>query len=185
MAYKKLSEVSDYVSEKINNSLLTVDTFIGVDNMLPNCQGIVQATYKPDIGNSTAFKVGDILIGNIRPYFKKIWFATFDGGCSADVLVIRSKEKENAKFLFAALSTDNFFNYDMAGSKGSKMPRGDKDHIMNYKIKFVDNYNKIGNILFFINSQIERNNAMVQKLPTFRTTTYCISHKEGELRYAC
>lgn len=138
----KLSDYADYVEEKINNSFLTNKTYIGVDNLLPNRSGITFSNYKSNDGTSTKFKKNDILIGNIRPYFKKIWLAYFDGGCSTDVLCIRPKNEKQSKYLYCLLSQDSFFDYDMAGSKGSKMPRGDKNHIMNYPVNFIDNYEK-------------------------------------------
>ena len=87
-------------------------------------------------GNTVGFGKGDILLGNIRPYFKKIWLSDIQGGCSPDVLVIRSIVGNETEFLFASLARDDFFTYDMAGKKGSKMPRGDKDHIMRYPIAY-------------------------------------------------
>lgn len=180
MVINKLKDISIYVDEKIDNKNLNCTNYIGVDNMLPNCAGITMSNYVPNTGKSTKFKIGDILIGNIRPYFKKIWLATFIGGCSPDVLVVRCNNINDSKFVYAALANDNFFNYDMAGAKGSKMPRGDKSHIMNYEINFVHNYDKIGEILFDINNQIKRNDKMVQKLPHLKLS--CFSMK-GEMRY--
>ena len=102
---KKLSEIATYVLDKIDNKKLSNETYIGVDNMLPNCAGITISTYTPTSGKSTHFKIGDILIGNIRPYFQKIWIANFEGGCSPDVLVIRCNNNNDSKFVYAALAT--------------------------------------------------------------------------------
>ena len=168
----KLSDYTDYVEEKIANVLLTNKTYVGVDNLLPNRGGVKTSSYKPDEGASIKFKKNDILIGNIRPYFKKIWLATFDGGCSSDVLCIRPKKQEYSKYLYCVLSQDSFFDYDMAGSKGSKMPRGDKNHIMNFPVEIINDYKKIGNILFDIDAQIKRNNDMVQKLQVLTHNTF-------------
>ena len=76
----------------------------------------------------------DVLVSNIRPYFKKIWYATFDGGCSNDVLVFRAKDGVSSRFLHYVLADDTFFDYSMATSKGTKMPRGDKKAIMEYEV---------------------------------------------------
>ena len=160
----KLSDFAKYIDEKIENSKLNNVNYIGVDNLLPNRGGIKPSNYKPSEGNSTKFKKNDILIGNIRPYFKKIWLATFDGGCSSDVLCIRPNNLEYSSYLYSCLSQDSFFDYDMAGSKGSKMPRGDKNHIMNYQIDIHENYSNIGELIISIEKQIKRNNDMVQKL---------------------
>lgn len=184
MTETKLCDIAYYVTEKIDNNLLTKNNYVGVDNMLPNRGGIVESKYCPINGVSIKFQIGDILISNIRPYFKKIWLATFEGGCSSDVLVIRSKDKKYIEYLYAVLSSDNFFNYDMLGVKGSKMPRGDKQYIMSYKVNIVQNYKEFGKVIAGINRQIIRNNVMVQKLQDFTPTEYCISYKLGGLKYA-
>lgn len=160
----KLSDFAYYVDDRISNDSLTIENYIGVDNLIANRGGVKISNYLPTEGSSIKFRKNDILIGNIRPYFKKIWLATFDGGCSADVLCIRPVKKELAQYLYACLSQDQFFDYDMAGAKGSKMPRGDKKHIMNFPVEQVSQYAKIGKIIVDIETQIKRNNEMVQKL---------------------
>ncbi len=84
----------------------------------------------------------DILIGNIRPYLKKIWRADREGGTNGDVLTIRIKKdfkKEiNTGYLYQILSSDKFFAYDTSFSKGAKMPRGSKDKVMEYIINYPD-----------------------------------------------
>lgn len=159
-----LKDYAYYVEDKIDNRLLTNKTYVGVENLLPNKSGITLSNYKPSEGKSTKFQKNDILIGNIRPYFKKIWLATFDGGCSTDVLCIRPKNALHAHYLYSVLSQDSFFDYDMAGAKGSKMPRGDKKHIMNFPLKVIENYERIGKIIIDIELQIKRNNELAQKL---------------------
>ena len=94
-----LENYAFYVSETISNKELNKHNFISVDNMLPNGEGIKEADYVPTEGTSIKFRRNDILIGNIRPYFKKIWMAEFDGGCSADVLCIRAKDSISPEYL--------------------------------------------------------------------------------------
>ena len=63
----------------------------------------------------------DVLVSNIRPYYKKIWLAKCDGGCSDDVLVFRANTSlVLPKYLYYLLSQDVFFAYMMAGAKGAK-----------------------------------------------------------------
>lgn len=163
---KVLSDCAYYITEKIDCTLLSDKTYIGMDNMLPDKGGITESEYTPSEGTATRFKKGDILIGNIRPYFKKIWYATFDGGCSPDVLCIRGNGKLSSDFLYALLSQDAFFDYDMAGSKGSKMPRGDKNHIMNYPVPELKNYDEIGKIIVNINDKIINNTRINREIST-------------------
>lgn len=101
--------------------------------MLPNKGGITHASNIPDHGKVKQFRRGDILVSNIRPYFKKIWQASFDGACSSDVLVLTPKHC-NPDYLYWTLSDNRFFSHAAAISKGTKMPRGDKDAIMDYQI---------------------------------------------------
>lgn len=129
-----LSDICEYVKDKIDVGLLNKMTYISTENMIPNRGGLKPAVSLPDTKTTRAFCKGDVLVSNIRPYFKKIWFATFDGGCSNDVLVFRAKEDVNKRFLYYILASDSFFEYSMATSKGTKMPRGDKKAIMEYEV---------------------------------------------------
>ena len=129
----KLSDIGKYVSDKCDTGDLTSQNYISTENMLPNKKGIVGASNIPT-GKVTCFKVDDILIANIRPYFQKIWKADISGGCSTDVLCIRSCVESHSPILYWILHQDAFFEYVMTGAKGCKMPRGDKQHIMNWTI---------------------------------------------------
>ena len=116
--------------------------------MQPNRQGAVQATTLPTIKQTTACKKGDVLISNIRPYFKKIIYCFADCGCSTDVLCFVPNKSEYSAFLYCALYSNKFFDYMVAGSKGTKMPRGDKQQIMMYPIcipstEYVEQFSKI------------------------------------------
>ena len=94
----KLSEICDFVKEKTDVVGLDNTTYISTENMLPNKGGIIHASTLPTTKQTQAFKKGDVLVSNIRPYFKKIWYAKFDGGCSNDVLVFRAKDELIACF---------------------------------------------------------------------------------------
>lgn len=170
--YKPLHFYSDYVTEKVKANNATYENYIAVDNMLPNKGGITKSQYLPKQGSLTKFVKNDILIGNIRPYFKKIWIATFDGFASQDVLVLRNNDKISTNFLYFALSQNDFFDYVMKGSKGSKMPRGDKNHILNYPILCVKDEKIIGKFLSNIDEKIENNNKISAKLEQMAKLIY-------------
>lgn len=136
---EKLEEIAPFVTEKIDYSAILADSYISTDNMLQNRAGIVAYDGIPNVGKVTHYKKGDILISNIRPYLKKIYFAQRDGGCSNDVLVFRNtKDYIQSEYLYALLSTDLFFDYMMTGKTGLKMPRGDKKVIPNFGIPVPD-----------------------------------------------
>ena len=129
-----LSDICIYSKDKVNVAELTLDTYFSTENMQPNRQGALQATTLPTIKQTTACKKGDTLISNIRPYFKKILYCHSDCGCSTDVLCFVPNVIALSSLLFCTLYSDKFFDYMAAGSKGTKMPRGDKQQIMMYPI---------------------------------------------------
>ena len=133
--HKPLSEVAQYSKLRVPASEMSAETYVGVDNLLPEKQGKKLSDYVPGSGMLTGYVVGDVLIGNIRPYLKKVWLANCDGGANGDVLVVHLiTEDLTPEFLYYLLSADTFFAYDMQNAKGAKMPRGDKDSIMQSKI---------------------------------------------------
>ena len=131
-----LKTIAPFATKSIKYFEIESETYITTDNMLQNKLGIVSFEGEANISSITEYKKDDILISNIRPYLKKIWFADKDGGCSKDVLVLRSADtnKYLPKYIFYMLRRDVFFEYVMEGKKGIKMPRGNKEDIMKYKI---------------------------------------------------
>ena len=162
----KLSDICEFVKGKVAVSTLTKLNYISTENMLPNRGGIGEAATLPSTDTTQVYSAGDILVSNIRPYFKKIWVANTNGGCSNDILVFRAKQGVNPIYLYYILSDDKFFNYATATSKGTKMPRGDRSAIMEYEIeersrKEQDN---IASILYAIDKKIELNNKINNNL---------------------
>lgn len=161
----KLSRFCEYISKRIDSSTLTVENYISTENMLQNRCGVVPASKIP-AEKAVEFLPGDILISNIRPYFKKIWFADKKGGCSSDVLCIRALPGTDSTYLYFLLSQDAFFAYVMTGAKGSKMPRGDKSQIMQWDIDMPDTIKQrhIASILKSIDDKIKLNNRINHNL---------------------
>lgn len=162
----ELSDICIYRKGKIDVSFLNTQTYISTENMLNNKGGVTTATSLPSIAQTQNYLEGDVLVSNIRPYFKKIWQAKFDGGCSNDVLVFTAKENTDNDFLYYVLADDAFFNYAMATSKGTKMPRGDKTSIMKYEVPCYDikMQKKVVSVLRSIDDKIELNNSINNNL---------------------
>lgn len=154
----ELKDICQYISEKVATTTLTKENYISTENMLPDKGGIVTASGVP-FGNSTAFSVGDVLVSNIRPYFKKIWQANRNGGCSADVLCFRANSNVDNSYFYYLLSQQEFFDYIMSGAKGCKMPRGDKKQIMQWKVELppLDEQKHIASVLLSLDEKIELN----------------------------
>ena len=160
---KNLYEYAKFSDDRISIKE-SIGIYVGVDNMNSNKRGIIEASYIPSSGSFTKFKTGDILVGNIRPYLKKIWLSDCEGVASPDVLVVSPSNRKNSRFIYSALLDDRFFDYMMAGSKGSKMPRGDREHVMKYVIPNLKNMTNIGEFIYSLGKIIELNNAINDNL---------------------
>jgi len=161
-----LRDVCSYVSCKTPVEQIQLVDYVSTENLLQNKGGLSVANKLPS-GKVTAFQAGDVLVSNIRPYFKKIWLADRSGGASNDVLVFR-KLNDNVyeKYLYYILADDRFFAFSTASASGSKMPRGDKTQIMNYPVNLppLDQQKKIADILSSLDEKIELNRRMNETL---------------------
>ncbi|MCB5770913.1 restriction endonuclease subunit S [Megasphaera elsdenii] len=162
----KLSDICFYCKEKIAIAELSRENYISTENMLPNKNGVTIAASLPTTIQTQKYEKGDVLVSNIRPYFKKIWLANKKGGCSNDVLVFRAKNDIEPRYLYYVLANNSFFEYSMATAKGTKMPRGDKKALMEYGIPDFDlkEQHKIASILSTIDDKIQLNNKINKNL---------------------
>ena len=155
----ELRSLCSYAKGKVSVDTLSKRNYVSTENMLPNKGGIVDSGALPSAQYTQQYIKGDILVSNIRPYFKKIWMADDDGGCSNDVLVFRAERACDSTFLYYVLANDEFFNYASATAKGTKMPRGDKTAIMQYEVPCFDleTQLRIGKLLRCIDYRIAIN----------------------------
>ena len=163
----KLSDICKYRKEKIELKKINKEQYISTDNMLPNFAGVGEIKSFPNVEKVNKYYRNDILLSNIRPYFKKMIISDTESGCSSDILVIKTIGKDvNPKFLYYRLMADDFFDYVILTSKGTKMPRGDKDAIMNFELFFpnIRIQNKIVEILENIDKKIKLNNQINNNL---------------------
>ena len=89
---KTLGEVANFVKDRIEASFLNSQNYVSVENLLKDKAGRIDSENVPFKGNWSCYKHGDVLIGNIRPYLRKIWLADRKGGTNGDVLIIRPNE---------------------------------------------------------------------------------------------
>lgn len=162
----ELKNICQYRIGKVLVNTLDNKNYVSTENMLPDKRGTQPATSLPNTAVTQRYCVGDVLVSNIRPYFKKIYFAKNDGGCSNDVLVLQPLNDVEPQYLYYVLANDEFFAYCTASSKGTKMPRGDKGAIMQYKVNLPDleTQKKIAKVLSALDDKIELNNQINKNL---------------------
>ena len=186
----KLNDIAEFVTDKISSSSISLDRYVTTDSLLQNRRGRETAQNLPPMPCAlTHYRQGDVLVANIRPYLKKVWYADSEGGCSSDVLIFRAKNGHCSSFLYTVLMQDAFFDYAMSGAKGSKMPRGDKDQIMRYVLPTFTptEEENIGNMMVDIMSKININRqindnleAMAKQLYDYWFVQFDFPNEEGK-----
>jgi len=169
--WKKLGDIAEYSKQRIDFEYLNRNNYVGVDNLLQNREGKKESNNVPLKGKFTKYVPNDILIGNIRPYLKKIWYSDRTGGANGDVLVIHLIDSNvDSRYLYQVLADEKFFSYNMKYAKGAKMPRGNKAKILEYPIPIPP---------------LEKQKEIVTILDKFDALTHSISEglpREIELR---
>ena len=130
----KLGDIASISKNRIAAEYLDETNFVGVDNLISDRRGRIDSQYSPTSGSMTAFSEGDILIGNIRPYLRKVWFSDRNGGCSGDVVALTLKpewkDRIFPRFLYYVVSSVRFFDFYQATARGGSIPRGDKKKLL-------------------------------------------------------
>ncbi len=130
----KLGDIASISKNRIAAEYLDETNFVGVDNLISDRRGRIDSQYSPTSGSMTAFSEGDILIGNIRPYLRKVWFSDRNGGCSGDVVALTLKpewkDRIFPRFLYYVVSSVRFFDFYQATARGGSVPRGDKKKLL-------------------------------------------------------
>ncbi|MCQ2745087.1 restriction endonuclease subunit S [Helicobacter pylori] len=165
---KTLQDYATLINDTIQSN--EINHYITTDNMCQNLGGIdILKNINIPQGKVRSFQKDDVLLSNIRLYFRKVYRAKQKGGCSSDVLVFRAKHIDSAT-LFAILSSQIFTDYACSGSQGSKMPRGNKTHMMDFKIPTI-NFT-IAKIFNSIQNKIENNHKINELLHTLAYKIY-------------
>lgn len=155
-----LADISKYAKGTIERKNCL---FIGNEQLISNLGGAT-LEFRTE-AKGTEFNSGDILFGNIRPYLKKVWLSDQSGVASPDVLTFKVTNFIPG-YLKCILSSERFFNHVAQGYKGSKMPRGDKHQIMNFRIQYpcLEEQQKIASFFSTLDQKIELNERKLEAL---------------------
>lgn len=167
-----LADICTYSKDRVSVSELDISAYFSTENMLPEKAGAVEVSNLPTTAQTTACHVGDTLISNIRPYFKKIVYCHEECGCSTDVLCFVPAYPKYSAYLYSTLYSDRFFDFMVAGSKGTKMPRGDKQQIMTYPVTLPTDteLERFNAVVVPILMQIQNNRNENKRLSLMRDT---------------
>lgn len=187
----KLSDICNIISTKTSIQNATLENYISTENMINDFGGVQNAEKLPTTNTVNSFFKDDILFSNIRTYFKKVWYAKFDGTVSQDVLTFRAKDNIIPKYLYYTLCNPEFTEYTVLTSKGAKMPRGDKDAIKNFELQLppLPEQKAIASVLSSLDDKIDLLHQQNQTLETLAETLFrqwfierCPEPVEGEAK---
>ena len=168
-----LEDVAEFQKKRISSDLLNNSNYISTENILQNFGGVQNSISIPANTNVIEYQKGDVLLSNIRPYLKKVWLSDRNGGCSADVFVLRGNQCER-RFLYYVIASDRFINFVMSGAKGVKMPRGDKSQMEKFAFFIPTNVEqkKIARFLSMLDERIRLQNKIIEDLKKLKSAIY-------------
>jgi type I restriction enzyme S subunit len=163
----KLGALINIVRKTYRPDKNDIRPYIGLEHIIPGGLRLVSHGWSSEVkSNKFEFRKGDILFGKLRPYFRKVLYAKFDGVCSTDIWVIRPRSGVDSRFLFYCLASWEVINACSRASNGTKMPRASWDYLENYEISLppLSEQRKIAKILGSLDDKIELNYEMNKTL---------------------
>lgn len=169
MGNKKLvfAECAQEIRKTVRPEDASGTKYIGLEHIEQGSLHLNGYGVAEDVSSAKAtFSEGDILFGKLRPYFRKVVRAPFDGVCSTDIWVVRAKKGIDQNFLYYWMASQEFVTFSMQGSEGTKMPRAKWEHVGRHEIPFFDitEQRAIAHILGSLDDKIELNRRMNQTL---------------------
>ena len=164
-----LGDCAALVRETISPSDGEDVPYIGLEHIGENTLSLLRHGTASDVTSMKAcFHSGDILFGKLRPYFRKVVRAPFDGICSTDIWVVRAKEKVDQGFLYYCMASQPFVDFATLGSEGTRMPRAKWEYVSRYEILLppIPEQRAIAHVLGTLDEKIERNRRMNETLET-------------------
>src|SRR5690625_4967333 len=134
--------------------------YIGLEHIGEGTLSLNGFGYASDVSSSkTVFEKGDILFGKLRPYFRKVIIAPFNGICSTDIWVVKPKNGIDRNFLFYWMASQEFVDEVTRSSEGTRMPRAKWEVAKQIEIPDVSvlKQQKIGKVLYTLDQKIHLN----------------------------
>lgn len=174
---RKLGDLAIIVKSKDSVEKIDRNKYVTTENMISNRGGVsFPSSTVPKQKKLDMFDKDDVLVSNIRPYFKKIWKASFSGYKSGDVLAFRTKDRDilSQEYLYILLESDRFFEYMTTTAKGTKMPRGDKKAIAEFPFDLpsIDIQKKRSHQIEVIEQKIRLNQQINANLDEIKTAYF-------------
>ena len=146
--------------------------YVGLEHLAQGFPAFVGRGQESEVKSSkTAFKVGDILFGKLRPYLRKGAQADFDGVCSTDILAFRAKETCESEFLKFVIHSDQFIAHAKATTSGVQHPRTSWPSLREFRLSLppIPEQKKIAHILSTVQRAIEAQERIIHSTTELKT----------------
>ena len=157
------------VCERVKDTYRPVEggttPYVGLEHLAQGFPAFVGCGIENDVKSSkTAFKIGDILFGKLRPYLRKGAQADFDGISSTDILVFRANGRCESGFLKYLIHCDEFIIHAKSTTSGVQHPRTSWSSLKAFHLSLppLREQKKIAYILSTVQRAIEAQERIIQ-----------------------
>lgn len=159
----RFSDVAELRNEKVDPATCSGSRYIGLEHIEQDSLSLSGWGTAEDVDSQKQrFYEGDILFGKLRPYFRKVVIAPFDGICSTDIWVVKPVVASDRDFVFYWMASDGFVTRATNASEGTRMPRAKWDWVSCFELPAtsLENRRTIGRILRTIDEKISVNRSI-------------------------
>lgn len=160
-------DIAELARDSIQPSECPDAPYIGLEHIGEGTLALTGHGVATDVNSlKSRFQRGDILFGKLRPYFRKVIRAPFDGICSTDIWVVRPTEEIDAGYLFYVMASESFVEFATRGSEGTRMPRAQWEHVSQFELRLppMEEQRRIAGALGCLDDKIELNRRMAETL---------------------
>lgn len=164
---RKFGDCATLIRASVDPASVGDIPYIGLEHIGEGTLSLLDHGVASDVTSTkTLFKQGDILFGKLRPYFRKVIRAPFDGICSTDIWTVRAKEGIDQGYLYYCMASQPFVDFATSGSIGTRMPRAKWEYVSQYSLPVptLSEQREIAHILESLDNKIELNRRMNETL---------------------
>ena len=163
----KLGDAAGEVRNLYNPSPGEHLKYIGLEHIKQNTLRLSSIGDSADTQSAKKFfSTNDVLFGSLRAYFRKVVKPKFNGVCSTDITVLRSKNGNDQNFLYYFIANPHFIDFAAASAEGTRMPRVSWKFLSKTQWNFPPSVDqkRISDILSAFDDKIELNNKISKNL---------------------
>ena len=166
-AAKRFDECAELIRDTVDPSDMRGVPYIGLEHIAEGQLALAGHGSTEQVTSiKSRFRKGDILFGKLRPYFRKVVIAPFDGVCSTDIWVVRARQGIDLRYLFYWMASYEFIEESTRASEGTRMPRAQWEFVgrIEKPVPPLKDQQAIACILGALDDKIELNRRMSQTL---------------------